>query len=132
MGIVPARATISAVEHRTDGNLPAAVAFHPVSRTRKRCPQNRARPRFSLGALSCGFRASAPTLASSGRKTVAIGDEHDHYLPDGVVRMVVPTPESILFQFLAGVASTVGILRIIWPEASRLVRHIWRDITAAA
>jgi hypothetical protein len=32
---------------------------------------------------------------------------------------------------IAGLAATIGIARLAWPEFSRLVREMWEDFTAA-
>lgn len=34
-------------------------------------------------------------------------------------------------ESLAGFASLVGIIRLLWPETSRLIRQVWTDVTAA-
>jgi hypothetical protein len=39
--------------------------------------------------------------------------------------------ESSLLQALIAIGSVIGLLRLIWPELSKLVRSIWRDVTSA-
>jgi hypothetical protein len=34
-------------------------------------------------------------------------------------------------MIIATLAGTIGIVRLAWPEFSRLVREIWGDFTAA-
>jgi hypothetical protein len=34
-------------------------------------------------------------------------------------------------RFIAEVAGTIGIVSLVWPETSRLVREIWKGFTEA-